>query len=428
MARIKRLPVALLLGVASTASAAPVSFDEAVTRALAASPRLQAAEAGLLGTRASERQAARRPNPSIGVEVENFGGNRHFGGFDRAEITAEIEQPIELGGKRRARVAAARADTLLAGADAAAARRRLLADVIAAYAGAAAARERLAVLTGQARVAGTVAAQSTRRLAAGNIPEVQNDRAQVDLGEVQAALERARLDLATAERSLAALLTASEAVEAQPAWLAQLGPDPAGLQLEVSPDDLPEAARWSALSARARAGVDAARAARVPDVAVSAGVRALRDEDATALVVGLSLPLPVFDSGRNAAERARHELARAGYEVEAARAEATRDLSRALDEWRSAYASLDLLKERTLPSAERLLALTQRGYDAGALPYRDLADALDAVLEARLARIAALERLQTARAEVAALTGLFAAVGWPALENVTTDPLPADAR
>ena len=409
----------LLLACAGTPTlAAPVTFEQAAGEVLAAAPRLRAADAGLRAAQAAERQASRRPNPSLEVEVENFGGSRPYDGFDGAEITAVVEQPIEFGGKRRARLGEARADTRLATADLAAARRRLLADLVVAYAAAAAARERLSVRSDQAETARTIAAQSARRLAAGDIPDVQNDRTQVDLGTADAALEQARIDLDAAERALATLWGGDRSAEAHADWLRDVGPDPASVATRVSASDLPDAARWAALEARGQAGIAGARAARVPDVGVRAGVRSLRDDDATAFVVGLSVPLPFFDGGGARVERARQEAARAGFEVAAERSEAWRDLARALGSWQGARASLAVVDRQTLPAAERLVALTRRGFDGGALPYRDLADALTARLGARLQRIEALEKVQVARGEVAAFTGGFAAVGWPALESL----------
>lgn len=414
----RALGLLILACVGAPTLAAPVTFERAAEQVLAAAPRLRAADAGLRSVQAAEQQASRRPNPSLEVEVENFGGSRPYDGFDGAEITAVVEQPIELGGKRRSRLDQARADTRLATAELAAARRRLLADLVAAYAAAAAARERLAIRSDQAEAARTIATQSARRLAVGDIPDVQNDRTQVDLGSADAAFEQARIDLDAAERTLATLWSGDSSAEANADWLSDIGPDPARVATRLSADDLPDMARWAAIEARGRAVIAGARAARMPDVGVRAGVRSLRDDDATAFVAGLSVPLPLFDGGGARVESARQEAARASFEVAAERAEALRDLARAMGSWRGARASLDVVDRQTLPAAERLVTLTRRGFDGGVLPYRDLADALTARLSARLQRVEALEKVQVARGEVAALTGGFAEVGWPALESL----------
>lgn len=60
------------------------------------------------------------------------------------------------------------------------------------------------------------------------------------------------------------------------------------------------------------------------------------------------------------------------------------------------------------------MALTERGYRLGALPYRDLADARTSLYSARRARVDALEQVATAKADLAEVTGAFTDLGLPA--------------
>ncbi|HTK34701.1 MAG TPA: hypothetical protein VL358_05355 [Caulobacteraceae bacterium] len=62
------------------------------------------------------RDKLRRPNPTLGLEIENFAGTGPFGGLRGAETTASVEQTIETGGKRRARIATGEAELVAAGA------------------------------------------------------------------------------------------------------------------------------------------------------------------------------------------------------------------------------------------------------------------------------------------------------------------------
>jgi cobalt-zinc-cadmium efflux system outer membrane protein len=50
----------------------------------------------------TRRGSARvRPNPELGVEVENFNGAGDLRGFQGAESTLSLSQQVELGGQRR---------------------------------------------------------------------------------------------------------------------------------------------------------------------------------------------------------------------------------------------------------------------------------------------------------------------------------------
>ena len=51
--------------------------------------------------------AGRLPNPELSVTLENVAGDGAYQGDDAAELTIELSQPIELGGKRQLRREAA---------------------------------------------------------------------------------------------------------------------------------------------------------------------------------------------------------------------------------------------------------------------------------------------------------------------------------
>src|SRR3546814_19486995 len=57
------------------------------------------------GARAEIDQAGVRPNPTLGVEAENFAGTGGFSVLEQPEVTVTYEQRIERGGKREARLA-----------------------------------------------------------------------------------------------------------------------------------------------------------------------------------------------------------------------------------------------------------------------------------------------------------------------------------
>ena len=93
----------LALALPIAASAEPVSLDEAVRRAIAASPAIQAQEAGIRSARAGRSQADIRPNPVLLVEAENIAGTGAYDVYRQAETTVTYAQTIERGGKRDAR-------------------------------------------------------------------------------------------------------------------------------------------------------------------------------------------------------------------------------------------------------------------------------------------------------------------------------------
>ncbi len=111
------MPAALLAGAAPLAGsvwAQPLTLDQAVERAIAASPELRAGEAGVDAARADQLQARVRPNPTVSVEMDNGVGTGSYGLFRQSELTVTYSKPLERGGKREARMALAERGVFLA--------------------------------------------------------------------------------------------------------------------------------------------------------------------------------------------------------------------------------------------------------------------------------------------------------------------------
>ena len=110
--------LAVAQDAAATSTAPVLSLDEALRRAALVDPSLAPTQARRQASRAAVRQADVRPNPTLGVMVENFptigGGDL----FRRTETTLTVEQRFERGGDRSARVSLAEAEGLLVDATA----------------------------------------------------------------------------------------------------------------------------------------------------------------------------------------------------------------------------------------------------------------------------------------------------------------------
>ena len=94
---------------AGIAAADPAPPFAALLRQTEASPRVAILDAGVAQAEGLADQARARPNPTISVYGENFGGSSPYGGFGRTETTLQYNHPFELGGKRASRIEAGRA-------------------------------------------------------------------------------------------------------------------------------------------------------------------------------------------------------------------------------------------------------------------------------------------------------------------------------
>src|SRR5207253_2692781 len=89
-----------------------LTLPQAMALALLQNPELSAFAWEVRAAEARTLQAGLRPNPELGLEVENLAGTGTFRGGRSAETTLRLSQVIELGGKRsrRLRVAALERD------------------------------------------------------------------------------------------------------------------------------------------------------------------------------------------------------------------------------------------------------------------------------------------------------------------------------
>jgi cobalt-zinc-cadmium efflux system outer membrane protein len=81
-----------------------LTLREATALALARNPELGVFPDDLRAADALVLQAGLWPNPQLAIEVEDVGGRRERSGFEAAQTTVQIGQPIECGASGRAGV------------------------------------------------------------------------------------------------------------------------------------------------------------------------------------------------------------------------------------------------------------------------------------------------------------------------------------
>ena len=389
------------LGAPAWAEPAP-SFPALLAQAQASAPRIAEAEAGVRQAEGEAYQAQARPNPTASLQSENFAGTGPFSGVAGAQTTLQLSQPFELGGKRPARIAAGAAGLEAAKARLAQARADFAHDLALAYLDAEGDARRVSFAEE------TVAlAQEDERVAralvdAGRDAELRGVQARAAVTAAGADLEAARAEAAAALSRLTALAGATAPYTSlQPALLARAGQGSAAPAVDILSTPAVLAAQADREAAARRVRVEQTRG--TPDVTVSVGIRRLGYEDATAVVAGVSAPIPVFDRNRGAVSAAQAERAAAEARLNAARLDAEAELRVSGGQLAAAGARVGAARENEA-AAEEAYRLSRLGYEGGKLPLnevltarRGLADARSRTLDAQLARLraeAGLARLQ----------------------------------
>ena len=374
---------------------------QAQTLAVQHHPKLAAFGWEVRAGEARTLQTGLPPNPEIGIEVENFAGSGELQGFQSAEITIHLSQLIELAGKRgkRARVAALERD--LTAWDYEATRLDVLTQVTQAFIEVLSVQERLALATELVRLAEQVRSTVAERVKAGKVSPVEETKARVELSTSRIALERAQRDLEAARKRLVAawggrmpVFTRAEgALDALPAI-------PSAEQLTERLVQNPEIARWATEMAQRQAAVELARAKGIPDPTIGGGFRHARETGDNALVMSVSMPLPVFDRNQGGFLEARYQLAKAEEERRAAEIQGHAALAEAYAALSSAFVEATTLKNEALPGAQRAFDAASEGYRQGKFGFLDVLDAQRTLFEARGQYLEALSAYHRAAAEV----------------------------
>jgi outer membrane protein, heavy metal efflux system len=402
-AAVSAAAVAGALASASGAVADPAPpFKDLLTQAQTNAPRLAEAAAGVRQAEGLARQAGARPNPTVGMEIENFSGSGIYSGANNADTTFSLSQPLEVGGKRSARVAAGRAALDAARARLVQSKADFAFSLADAYALAEAAERRVTLAEEAVTLSDETLRASRALVDAGKEAELRTLQAQAALTGARASLEEARAERTGAFSRLTALVgsttpytSLSDSLLTSPKLTSQ--PD----DIDALSTPAVQAAEADREAAARRVRIERTRA--VPDVTVSAGVRRFSGDDSTALVAGVSLPIPVFDQNRGNITAAQGELQAAEARLNAARFDAEADIRTARFQLGAAQSRADAAGQGETSAAEAF-RLTRIAYESGKAPLvelinarRSLAEARDQTIQAQLARVRAeadLARLQ----------------------------------
>jgi cobalt-zinc-cadmium efflux system outer membrane protein len=156
-----------------------------------------------------------------------------------------------------------------------------------------------------------------------------------------------------------------------------------------------------------RAALDAARGARYGGVEATVGARQFADAPGAdrAWVLGLAMPLPLWDRNEAGIVAARAAVSAAERDAERVARSLVAEREAALAELDAATLEVDALTGSGLPAATSAARLAAQGYEAGRLSLIERLDAERALVQSRADLVAARLRLRQAEARLTAVAG-----------------------
>lgn len=397
--------------IPAPAQAAVLTLDAALARALAANPSLRAAALEVEAQQGAATQARLLPNPDLEFVKEGTSGP------DRT-TTVQLTVPIELGGKRDARVQAARAGQAVASQALSAARAGLRADVTEAFYAVAIAAERARLAQDLTALAERASAAAGRRVQAGKVSPVEETRAKVALASVRIEALQASRDLESAKARLAGFWAGSAADIG--AVHRPEAPGPARVPLLSALIDqaqrAPSVRRQQAEVDLRDAAAAVERSKRMPNIGVIVGTqRDYRDRGRQA-VVGISVPLPLFDRNQGAVLESLRRVDKAKEELRGQVATVQAELGEAHARLTAALAEIALIDEQILPGATSAYEAAGTGFEAGKFSFLEVLDAQRTLFQSRIQYLNASAEAWRARAAIERLIGPL-----PTQAGATTD-------
>lgn len=439
-----------------------LTLSHALALALQGNPGLSAFAWDIRAAEAREIQAGLRPNPELSLELEDLrvGGaastsstsrslglspteglsigtgraseSARNGAFGDAQLTLALSQLVELGGKRAKRVEAAKRERDVVTWDYEVARADVLAQTAHAFYAVLAAQENvrlsetLAVLAGQAHDTIKTLVQ------AGKVSAIEESRSQVELSQLAIEYDSVTSELRAARIELAGNWGSNDPQfsVASGSFPDTFAPPPAD-DLKAALDQSPYLTRWVAELDRRDALVALARADGKPDLTVTFGVRSTgisgasthdwgfssadgltlgrgsvgSDRD-TSIVLGFSLPLPLFNRNQGSIKEAEYLADKAADERRAVEAGISNALTAGHERAAATHAAYQTLKNMVIPTAKEAFDAVQEGYRAGKFGLLDVLLAQRALFDAQRQLAQSQASFQQTIVEIERFTGL----------------------
>ncbi|MBB2496473.1 TolC family protein [Aquipseudomonas ullengensis] len=371
--------------VGRPAQAAPVelSLADALSQAQDNNPALSAASRLVDISLGERQQAGLLPNPELSWEVEDTRS-------DTRTTTTQITQPIELGGKRGARIEQAEKGQSAASVELERSQNALRADVILSFYDNLQAEMRVALAEQSLVLAERGVQGAEGRVKAGKVSPVELTRAQVQLSEVRLELRRAQRDQASAHSRLQAVIGGGSAEISVVGDATSIPEPPTVSQL------------WSALGATAEmrlarlsveqqeASFELEKTQRIPDLNVSLGSQYSAEDRERVNVVGLSMPIPLFNRNQGNIFSAARRADQARDLRNATELRLRADVQQAMEQWIVANEEIKSLNQTILPSAKSAVDSATRGFEMGKFGFLDVLDAQRTLIGARTQYVDAL--------------------------------------
>ena len=342
-----------------------ITLSEATVLALQANPNIAVALRGREVENAQALQAAVRPNPTLSGQVQDLRSQNRI-------VIIAISQQLETAGKRYKRMAAADVGVDMADADMRIVQAETNAKAYAAFYQVLAAQQAQTLATELLTIATVAKEASAKRVLAGKISPVEETKAKVAEAGLKIGLVAANQQLASAKQHLASLWAKGDSQFNFTAVgdLENLKTLPALNNLMAKLPDSPRLQKASLAIVQKQALSNIELSKQTPDVTLSLGAQ--RNEELggiTQAIIGLSIPIPVFDKNQGNLQSAKAREYQSIDEKSVLENQLKTDMADAYSRRQLQVEASDMYKNDILPGAQSAYNAARKGFEFG--KFRD---------------------------------------------------------
>lgn len=380
--------------VAENQNLKELSLSDSLDLAMKANPDIAVAIREREALVGSKLQAATRPNPFVSTSIQDTRSATR-------QIYLQLNQELELGNKRTARMEAADAFYNRADAELATKHAEIHANVVAAFYAVLVAQERVDLAKSSVEVADAALDASSKRVKAGKSSPVEQTKSSVANATAKIELVQATTQLTNSRKNLSALF-GNSALNFERAT-GEVSKIPEIISLSSLQDliDGSPSVKLAKLEIDAREAVTKVeRSKAIPNITISAGVINNQEVGLNQALLGLSIPIPVFDRNQGNVQEAVTRKYKAEDELVALRNRIQTNLVTQYERLNAARLATLSLQNDILPNAQSAFDAANRGFTLGKFNFLDVLDAQRTLYQAKSQYINALLDAHQSIAEI----------------------------
>ena len=390
-----------LQNLAVRAETITVDLSEATVLTLQANPDLAVAMRGREIESGQQLQAASRPNPTLSGQVQDLRSQNRV-------TTIAISQQLETADKRDKRMVAAGAAFDIAEVDIHIAQAEISAKTYAAFYQVLAAQQAQKLAQELLEIATTTKDTTTKRVLAGKISPVEETKAKVAEASLKIDLANSNQQLAISKQRLASLWAKSEGqtdyvVVGELENLKEL-PKQSELMAQLADSPRLKKAALAIQEKQAISNIELSK--QTPDVTVSLGAQ--RNEELggiTQAMIGLSIPIPVFDKNQGNLLSAKAREYQSIDEKTALENQLQTELKDAYSRRQLQVEASNMYKQDILQGAQCAFEAARKGFEYGKFSFLEVLDAQRTLFQAKMQFIQTLTMAHLAEADIQRILG-----------------------